>query len=260
LLSISINKYKGLKENKKSKSKNRRPESTTNLKLKVDKPIVENKRDISDIKYTPNFSKKKKTKIIPHLIVDNKNGAKINLTKDEFSFLRSQDLSVEDVFDCLGMTTKHWKNEIRKQGHILALGNPCKKAGHRLRTRSGHCVQCDPKKIAYQNRYHKYGYVYIATSCIENVIKIGTAINIDQREENLNRQEYGGISDWTMQYHIKCSNAGKIEHEIMLILASYRSTRGYDKDGVNQSAQEIFKCPVSKAYDAFTTVIKRFDI
>jgi len=46
---------------------------------------------------------------------------------------------------------------------------------HRLRTRAGHCVQCDIKKLAFLRRHTKPAFVYIAGSLSGRVLKIGSS-------------------------------------------------------------------------------------
>ncbi len=107
------------------------------------------------------------------------------LTDGEKRFLRWHGLSVDDVFDARGMSGDVWKQLIREEGKTIALGTACGRGGHRLRTRAGHCVQCDPKKLAFQARHSADQYVYIAGSLSTQLIKIGTCMNIPQRERQL---------------------------------------------------------------------------
>jgi len=177
------------------------------------------------------------------------------ITRDELAFITRQGYSEDDIFDARGMPTQQWKAEVRSKGKTLVLGAPCQAAGHRLRTRSGHCAQCDPSKIAYQNRYHKAGYVYIAGSLSNRLIKIGTAIDCEQRENNLRNQGYGGIRDWRMLFHIKVANAGEVEQKALAHLKLYKSVRPFEKDGTIVEAGEILECSFSKAINAIATVI-----
>ena len=86
------------------------------------------------------------------------------LTDDEIWFLRLRGFSPEDVYDGRYEFKEDREMAAKNAGKTLVLGPRCRAAGHRLRTRSGHCVQCDPKKIAFQERYNSPGYVYIAGS------------------------------------------------------------------------------------------------
>jgi hypothetical protein len=86
-----------------------------------------------------------------------------------------------DVYDARGQSGSYWKRRMREENKTVALGAPCGDAGHRLRTRAGHRVQCDPKKLAFQARHSAEQYVYIAGSVSDGLIKIGTCKDVPQR-------------------------------------------------------------------------------
>src|SRR5258708_6399168 len=132
-------------------------------------------------------------------------------TLDELAFLNRHRIEPEDVHDGRYQSKSAWQREAKENGKILVLGSPCRARGHRLRTRAGHCVQCDPKKIAYEARYSSPGYVYIGGSLSRRLVKIGTAVDLDQRERNLRFQLYGGLADWVILFHVRANEAGKIE-------------------------------------------------
>ncbi|MEN3145632.1 GIY-YIG nuclease family protein [Ochrobactrum sp. WV_118_8] len=177
------------------------------------------------------------------------------LTKDEISFLKSQNFTVNDVYDGRGQSSAAWKAGVRAAGKTVVLGTPCKNGGHRLRTRSGHCAQCDTSKLSYQHRHHTPGYIYIAGSRSAKLLKIGTAIDIDQRTRNLRNQAYGGIRDWEMLFTAKVQNGGKTESDALRRLNGYKIVRTYDKDGSAQDAAEMLKTSFSKAINAVAQAI-----
>jgi hypothetical protein len=76
------------------------------------------------------------------------------LTDVEKRFLSWYRLGPEDVYD--GRYTLNYiaRANAKSEGKTLVLGGKCRRAGHRLRTRAGHCAQCDPKKIKFQERYN----------------------------------------------------------------------------------------------------------
>src|SRR5258708_37936874 len=104
------------------------------------------------------------------------------LTDAEKRFLGWYGLGADDVYDARGMRGWLWKKRIREENKTVALGTPCGNGGHRLRTRSGHCVQCDPKKLAFQARHSAEQYVYIAGSGCQKLIKGGACEARPQRE------------------------------------------------------------------------------
>jgi hypothetical protein len=177
------------------------------------------------------------------------------LTEYELSFLSSISLGPDDVFDGRGMPQWRWRQLAKEQGKALALGRPCQNGGHRLRTRGGHCVQCDPKKLAYQDRFTAEQYVYVAGSLSAKLIKIGTCVNRRQRERQLRAEGYGGVGDWQLLYSMKVRNAGEVEHQTRTKLADYFvPPRSYWKDDVEQYAIELLRCSFSRARRALDEV------
>ena len=177
------------------------------------------------------------------------------LTRDEIAFLQSQNLAAADVYDGRGQSASAWKIGVRAAGLTVVLDTPCKNGGHRLRTRSGHCAQCDTSNLSYQKRHHSPGYVYIAGSRSAKLLKIGTAIDIEQRTRNLRNQAYGGIRDWVMLFTAKVENGGKTEGEAIRRLTAFRVLRTYDKDGSQQEAAEMLRTSFTKAINAIASAI-----
>lgn len=110
------------------------------------------------------------------------------LTKDEIEFLKTQGLTAADVYDGRSQSSATWKVGVRAAGKTVVLGTPCSSKGHRLRTRSGDCAQCDTAKLSYQKRHNSEGYIYIAGSKSAKLLKVGTCVDIDQRHRNLRHQ------------------------------------------------------------------------
>jgi T5orf172 domain len=135
----------------------------------------------------------------------------------------------------------------RRGRKTLALGARCRNAGHRLRTRRGHCVQCDPKKLAYQARYRAEQYVYIAGSLSAKLIKIGTCVDTQQRERQLRAERYGGAADWEMIFTVWVKNAGDVEQSARSRLSHHGVARDYWKDGARQTGIELLECSFTEA-------------
>ncbi|MER8809234.1 GIY-YIG nuclease family protein [Mesorhizobium australicum] len=172
------------------------------------------------------------------------------LNRDEIAFLQSQNLTAGDVYDGRKQAASAWKAGVRAAGLTVVLGTPCHNGGHRLRTRSGHCAQCDTSKLSYQKRHHSPGYVYIAGSRSAMLLKVGTTIDIEQRTRNLRNQAYGGFCDWVMLFTAKVANGGKTEGEAIRRLKAFRVLRTYAKDGSQQEAAEMLRTSFTKAINA----------
>jgi hypothetical protein len=168
----------------------------------------------------------------------------------------SHGLGPEDVFDARSYRQRTWFRLIEKAEKTIALGSRCSRGGHRLRSRRGHCVQCDPKKLAYQARWNAEQYVYIAGSLGNSLIKIGTCSDCNQREKQLRAERYGGCSDWRLLLTRKVKRAAAIEYAAHKALSDYWVTpRAYVKDGNFQSATELLSCSFSRAKAVLNSVI-----
>lgn len=172
------------------------------------------------------------------------------LTDSELSFLRRHDLTPDDVFDGRNWRTWYWKQEAERLGKPIVLATECGKAGHRLRTRAGHCAECDPKKLAFLRRHSSTGHVYIAGSLSGKLIKIGTCGDCEQRWKQLNAEHYGGYGDWQMLFFITVERAGELEHRARGKLRRHAVTSSYFKDGFSQEATELLRCSYKQASDA----------
>lgn len=172
-------------------------------------------------------------------------------TDDELRFLRWHGLDQDDVYDGRYQSKRSREAAAKREGKDLVLSSvPCRAAGHRIRTRAGHCFQCDPLKLVYQIRHSKSGYVYVAGSLSGRAIKIGTAKDIPQRAHQLRAERYAGFADWRILFSIKVSEAGKVEHDASARVPGQRIYRSYFKDGIKQTAIEVLPCSFSVAVKA----------
>src|SRR5262249_11568656 len=138
----------------------------------------------------------------------------IDFTDDELRFLARYGVSPEDVYDARGQAQWFWKERAKEEGRELVIGSGCRARGHRLRTRAGHCVQCDPKKLGYLRHHTSAGYVYIAGTLRGRLIKIGSADNPWQRLERLRAEKYGGFADWDVLAHVSIDKRGGLEDAV----------------------------------------------
>ncbi|MEQ9331791.1 GIY-YIG nuclease family protein [Thalassobaculum sp.] len=178
------------------------------------------------------------------------------LTPSEKNFLYAQKIKPEHVLDARGMPSAVWKAKAKKEGFLFIIGAPCHAAGHRLRTRAGHCIQCDTAKIAYVRRSSQVGYVYIAASRIAGLLKIGSCIDLTQRQRNLRAQAYGGIEDWQIIAYSKTAMMGQVEFEINRKLEDLYVPGYYEKDGRTQHARELLRGDLKRVWDAYSAVTK----
>ncbi|WP_272151046.1 GIY-YIG nuclease family protein [Tenacibaculum aiptasiae] len=152
------------------------------------------------------------------------------------------------VFNAENLSKSEYRIIMKELNKMIAYNvTPCRQKGHTLRTRSGHCCQCDTAKIAFQKRNDSSGIVYIAGSLTGEIIKIGFSKAIEVRAESLNRTKYAGFNDWKIIYALKSKNAGRIETISNSLLYKYAFSIDYKHDGHWQDSHETYHCAYSKA-------------
>jgi hypothetical protein len=180
------------------------------------------------------------------------------LTEEQLKFLRSHNIPASLVFDASGMRKKDYADEMKEAGKAFAFGvTPCAAGRHTLRSRAGHCVQCDTSKIAYMLRHISPGKVYVAASRKGGFIKIGSCQWIYEREESLQKTKYGGCDDWQIIAWASFSEAGRSEGEIQSALKEWQVGARYWKDYRWQECCELFLCDAKQAVDMLKTSVGR---
>ena len=175
----------------------------------------------------------------------------IKLTKDQLAFFERYNISLSRVFDATGMSRSRYSKRMTDLDYAVAVGvTPCSRAGHTIRKRSGHCVQCSPENLAYEARYNAHAEVYVARSAKDNLTKIGLASSARQRVHQLNYYRYGGSDDWKLHHKSLCEHAGRVEYEAHKSLNSFRVDGSYFKNGADVLCQEIFSCSLAEAVSA----------
>ena len=170
------------------------------------------------------------------------------LTSDQIRFLKEQNIHPKYVFDARGLSQSEYRVIMKELNKLIAYNvTPCRQEGHTLRTRTGHCCQCDTAKIEFLKRNDSAGIVYIAGSLIGQVIKIGFSKAVEVRAESLNRTKYAGFSDWKILYALKSKDAGRIETKSNSLLHKYAYSLDYEHDGHWQDSYETYHCAYSKA-------------
>lgn len=179
------------------------------------------------------------------------------LSADEVNFLSQHGCSEEDVYDGRYQSKERRASAAKEAGKHLVLAGvigrgDCRLQGHRLRTRAGHCIQCKPINIAFQKREDTPGYVYIAGSLSGRVIKIGTTGDLNQRENQMRAEGYGGSKDWIIIFSLYVEKGGEFERAASSRVRGSRVYRTYFKDGIEQGAVELHRCSFSEALRAMT--------
>lgn len=185
----------------------------------------------------------------------------IFFSKEEKAFMAKYGIDESQIFDGRGKTKKECHDLAKVGGFDYYYARPCMNGGHRIKTRSGHCVVCNPANMTFQKRYNGSGALYVARS--KNCTKVGVVddiSNLDHREYCLNMYEgYGGVADWKIVAWAQLGkNVGRSENKIHNALSNY-SIRGsfYNYgEGNYREAQEMFSCTPEMAIDVINRLLK----
>lgn len=181
----------------------------------------------------------------------------MDLTPEEISFLGTHGLSPSDVLDGRRMSRDQSRYVAKDLGLTVVLGSACQKAGHRLRTRAGHCAQCDPANLSFEKRHRQPKEVYLAFSHHTSSIKVGSSRNVEVRINQINSEAVGGATDWRLIFRVSVEEGQRLETEVHTQLAEHMIATSYIKDGRQQVSRECFKCSASQALEAVVHAAQR---
>jgi hypothetical protein len=178
------------------------------------------------------------------------------LSSDELEFLKAKRVPLSKVFDAYGMGKSEYHDAMKPLGAWIAFNvTACGKGGHKMRTRAGHCVQCDPAKISFIARNDKSAQVYVAHSPRRHYTKVGSAEDATVRVKSLNTHQYGQIDDWQLFYCASCEQAGEVEFRTHSLLAQHYLPRANAVGANSNQSQELFACEPSVAVEAVKKAI-----
>lgn len=186
----------------------------------------------------------------------------LGITNSDYEYFHQHGMRLSEAFNCHGGSVRQYKKIMKALGKTIAVNaTPCKARGHTIRTRSNHCIQCNTRNLGFLKQHLSGGWVYIAASHSEDILKIGLTKSPDERECQLNYTGYGGISDWVLQYCLLIGErAGQLECRAHRSLRRYQVFRSYDYYGVDVACYELFNCRYVDARDAIDSEAQYFDI
>jgi len=181
------------------------------------------------------------------------------LTTSQLNFIKKINISSHELFDASGMKTWEWKQQMKGLGKLVAFGvYPCAAKGHTLRTRAGHCIQCNTANLSYLKRMNESADVYVAWSKGSKLVKIGLAKNAYERLKSINKFKYGGTGDWELKMIYECENAGEIELKTLQALAKFTEVGLIYRNGsVERYCSEVFRCKLKTATEALETAVSQ---
>lgn len=177
------------------------------------------------------------------------------LTASQRIFFKRHGVSLSLVFDASGLRREQRLSLMDQLDKKFYYGGaPCSAAGHTLRSKAGHCIECDTAKIAFQLRSSQSGYVYIAYSHLGQCAKVGiTSAGPKERVAFLASSGYANCADWRLieSVHLT-SNAGAKEFQIHSLLEHFQKRVVYEKqDGVEVECREVFFCELDQALSVY---------
>lgn len=186
----------------------------------------------------------------------------IDFTNDELRFINENGLAEDDFYDGRCERKCEWHDNAKTNDCDFVVASKCR-YGHRLKTRAGHCIQCNPARIAFQKRNRRGGAIYVAAT--GDYCKVGVVDNninnieqaIHNRELRLNLEGgYGGMTGWKIVAWAPVKDdLGKIEDDIHHQLSRFSIKRKYTYSGDMKTAQEVFKCDYDEAVDRIDEAI-----
>jgi hypothetical protein len=177
------------------------------------------------------------------------------LSDEERAFLTMCDVPLSRVLDATGLSRSEYQEQMRALGLWVAHGVSRCYAGHSMRTRSGHCLQCNSSRISYLRRFDESGRVYVAHSVTGKLVKIGSARDAYERVYSLSTHGYGGCWDWTCVEQFTCRAAGRVEHLAQKKLRRYARGGVHHVAGQQRACYELFSCSPSTATRAIERVL-----
>lgn len=144
------------------------------------------------------------------------------LTQSQREFFEYHGVPLSEVICAEGMGALY-KKVLKDLDYLCAynVDRSCQ-YGHRIRNRHGHCMQCNSFYFARKRRDSEPGYVYLAYSETEDLFKIGACQDVDVRVKNLNKQIYGGASDWAILHFAFSGYCYRAETRVSRALSAYR--------------------------------------
>lgn len=183
------------------------------------------------------------------------------LSQEQINFLNEQKIDLKYVFNANNLKKDEYRRIMKDLNKFIAFNvTACKAKGHTLRTRSGHCCQCDTSKIEFQKRADSKGIAYLAASLQGEIIKIGFTKAIEVRSESLNRTKYANLSDWEILFAIESESAGRIENLANSELSKYFFSINYDHENHSQESYETFHCSYSKGKELIFDICKKSEL
>jgi hypothetical protein len=190
------------------------------------------------------------------------NQGRVYLTPEQSAFISRHKIAINEVFDAKGMTRAEYSAAMKSAGKQVAINvTPCAKGKHEIRTASGNCAVCNTASIGISRYKISAGYLYIAMSSADKLLKVGFTTQRPQlRVSQLSEKYYGSSLDWTLVAFVRSKNAGRRETELHGILRKWALSSA-EKDALGLSAhegRELFSCDYTLPLKAFKWLNEKY--
>lgn len=179
-----------------------------------------------------------------------------DLVSSEIEFLGHHGISIDEVIDVTGMARIGQKRAMEARNARVAFGDAHCRQGHRLKTRTGHCPVCEPKKLASERPHGAESSVYLCASD-NGLIKIGYSVDPKERVSRLNREKFASCSSWRLVFALQADEAGEVERRAQGYLSPFNTRETYMKNGGKIATYEVFSCSIANAIDAVKRAAER---
>jgi hypothetical protein len=179
---------------------------------------------------------------------------KTPLTKEQKDFIKKHQISEDVLIDANGEAmSEDLKQRMLDTEKVIAynVSGCTENTDYNFTDIDGVFVQGDTDRIPFALRTYKTGYIYIAGSKKNHLIKVGSSNEVKDRIKTLNiaTSKSGHIDDWELIFQAKTETLGKVEKMFQQKLREYKSSSQYEK-GKLQNGGELYRCSYHKAKDA----------
>ena len=176
------------------------------------------------------------------------------LSDEQRAFIAVHGIPLGLLFDASGMTRSHYQRVMKEEGKEFAFGvGLCNRMHKAIRSRAGHCMQCNPARLAFVFGEDAPANIYIAGSMLARLLKIGRSGDLESRLRNLNVESWADHYDWRLLAFAHCESAGRVERAVHGRLASWVSSCDYVQGRKRHHSYEVFSCNFA---DARAAVLK----
>lgn len=179
-----------------------------------------------------------------------------DLSPEQRTFLAAHAIPLSLVFDASGMTRGRYQELMAQQGKQFAFGTGiCNRLHRSIRSRTGHCMQCNPARIAFVLGEDAPANVYIAGSKLARLLKVGRSSDLNSRLRNLNVERWANRGDWLLLAFAHTKRAGRVERLVHGRLSSWGASCDYVQGGIWHHSHEVFRCDFADAKDALEAAL-----